>query len=92
MREIFAPQPAPDTGEERVFYTITKADIGKRFIETDIGKISLDFMGNVLSCDVGKRIYGQSQQPVPGALRRWYWSVENDEQRDRRLSGYDDAE
>lgn len=59
-------------------YTLNESDIGKPIIHA-FGQawLTSNFIGQVLSCDVGKRVY----------LRSGILQVENDEQRFRRLQG-----
>ena len=63
----------------RRYYTIGTADIGQPCIRA-FGQTwpVADFLGRVLPGDVGKRVY-----QVRGL---YHLQVENDEQRDRRLS------
>ena len=59
-------------------YTLQDSDVGKSFLRA-FGRVWLvtDFMGRVLPGDVGKRVYlWRDGEGV---------SVENDEQRERRL-------
>lgn len=80
MREIFKQAKPADPG--RVFYTITREDVGRLVIPTEIGAINLtDVIGRVQAIDVGKRLYR-----VPNNARdHWLWQCENSEQLDRRL-------
>lgn len=82
MREIFKGEPVTaDPG--KVFYTITKEDIGNSVIRTPECAIYLtEFMGRVRRIDVGKRLYR-----VGDNKGGWLWQVENDRQRDQRLAG-----
>ena len=80
MREVFAPREPTDPG--RVFYTITAADVHKTVIQTEIGPVNVvSFMGPVQKGDVGKRLYRVPNE----AGDYWFWQVENNEQRDKRL-------
>ena len=80
-REVFtATAPPADPG--RVFYTIRQADVGARFITTTVGVIELrSFMGKVLPCDVGKRIYRLPTEDETD----WFWAIESDQQRTERV-------
>lgn len=80
-REVFRQDERRDPG--RIFYTITAADVGKAFIPTEVGAITLaDVIGRVLPGDVGKRLYR-----VPAeAGDSWIWQCENDGQRDARVA------
>lgn len=62
----------------RLYYEIQASDVGQARIRA-FGRAwqTTDFIGRVLSGDVGKRVY------LVGDILQ----VENDEQRDRRLAG-----
>lgn len=72
VREIFTASEPRDPG--RVFYTIRRGDVGKSVLNTEIGPIHVtEFIGRVLRCDVGKRLYR-----VPNnAGDMWFWQVES---------------
>lgn len=68
MREVFEAQagsggvcvPLPRSDPDEVFYTITQADKGKRYLDTEAGRIDVEpIMGVVLAMDVGRRLYRQ---------------------------------
>lgn len=87
-REVFKPAEEESTDPGRIFYTITREDIGKSSIKTMAGVIGLsDVIGYVQRIDVGKRLYrvptngGIEGQPVS-----WIWQAESDTQRDARLA------
>lgn len=79
-REVFKATDPVDPGE--VFYTITREDIGKVTIITDVGPVYLNqVIGRVLDGDVGIRLYR-----IPGSIGTgWTWTAENRRQRDDRL-------
>ncbi len=62
-----------------LFYTIAEGDIGKPTISA-FGKTwtVTDWIGRILPLDVGKRVYMRGHPPI--------LQVENNEQRDKRLS------
>jgi hypothetical protein len=81
MREVHATDQHPDPG--RVFYTIRPEDVGSAVIHTDAGPIYMvNVLGRIMKRDVGKRLY---RTPTDDG-GSWYWSAENDEQRDNRLA------
>jgi hypothetical protein len=83
--EVFKPEPEPErrASAERLYYTITDADVGTSRIKTTAGVIPVaDVMGRIQRIDVGKRLY---RVPV-NAGDSHIWQVENSEQRDRRLA------
>lgn len=85
---------------EPAFYTITDADVGKRHIRAWGRTWPLSgVMGYVQAGDVGKRIYreldtgatapeevGAMTGPGASPTPRYLLTVENDDQRDRRLN------
>jgi len=81
MREVF--KPTSESGDPgRVFYTITRDDIGHGFIQTTAGQVALgSVMGFVLAQDVGKRLYRLPNH----AGDSYIWQVESNDQRDQRL-------
>jgi hypothetical protein len=79
--EIFAPDRPARLGF--VFYTIRAEDVGKSVIETEKGPISLSaVIVRVSKGDIGKRVYHVLNE----AGDTWFWQVENDAQRDKRVS------
>lgn len=88
MREVFRREDQPrDPGA--VFYTITAEDIGKRFIHTEAGTVSLaDVIGYVLPADVGKRLV--RTRGNDGVT--WFWQCETAGQRDLRRVAEPEAE
>lgn len=82
--EVFAPSADDPRDPGRIFYTITKADVGKGTITTTAGPIHLSgVIGRVLKIDVGKRLY---RVPCEDPAAGWIWQCENDAQRDARLA------
>lgn len=65
---------------ESAFYVITAADVGRNIRAWDRTWPSVDYIGRILPRDVGKRVYR-----VSDGTGHFTLSVENDEQRDRRL-------
>ena len=81
-REVFR-QEGPPADPGKIFYTITSEDAGKSSILTTAGNIYVgDIMGRILPGDAGKRVY---RVPVPDD-GGWIFQVENDKQRDERMS------
>lgn len=82
MREIFAPTSSTRKDySERIYYTITADDIGKRYITTTEGTIALgDVIGYVQPDDVGTRLY---RIPLDGGIR-YIWQAESRDQRTHR--------
>jgi hypothetical protein len=76
-REVFkAREPEPS----EVFYTLTREDVGRTVIVSEVGPIYLNqVIGRVLDGDVGIRLYRI------GSGTGWNWTAENRKQRDERL-------
>jgi hypothetical protein len=71
MKEVFRRPVPADPGE--VFYTITAADVGTSFIETEIGPIVVaSCLGEILPSDVGRRLYRVAALPPFD----WTWLAE----------------
>lgn len=82
-REVFETTDKTSTDPGRIFYTIRREDIGKRFIRTPEILIQLaDVIGYVQPADVGKRLIRVQNN----AKDSWFWVCEGDAQRDKRLA------